>query len=158
MRSAAAALPLLILLPNSTVMLVRSFSVVARRTSSMAAVTAARPPGFLFASPSSTSSSSSSSSPSPSSSIVDTCRAKIAAALETDDVAVTGAHDDPNGSHISIRVTSALFEGKRPVQRQQLVYKALWEGERAVYRSSRFDRCFCFLLFRFRGFVSLLVS
>jgi len=24
-------------------------------------------------------------------------------------------------------VTSALFEGKRPVQRQQLVYKALWE-------------------------------
>jgi hypothetical protein len=64
---------------------------------------------------------------------------------------VTGAHDDPNGSHISIRVTSALFEGKRPVQRQQLVYKALWEGERAVDRSSRFVRCFCFLLFWFRG-------
>ena len=40
----------------------------------------------------------------------------------------TGAYDDPNGSHISIEVTSALFEGKRPVQRQQLVYKALWEG------------------------------
>ena len=64
--------------------------------------------------------------------IVDTCRAKIAAALGTDDVDVTGAHDDPNGSHISIRVTSALFEGKRPVQRQQLVYKALWEGESDV--------------------------
>ena len=42
----------------------------------------------------------------------------------------TGAYDDPNGSHISIEVTSSLFEGKRPVQRQQLVYKALWEGER----------------------------
>ena len=41
----------------------------------------------------------------------------------------TGAYDDPNGSHISIEVTSSLFEGKRPVQRQQLVYKALWEGE-----------------------------
>ena len=40
----------------------------------------------------------------------------------------TGAYDDPNGSHISIVVVSELFEGKRPVQRQQLVYKALWEG------------------------------
>ena len=38
-----------------------------------------------------------------------------------------GAYDDPNGSHISIEVTSDKFEGKRPVQRQQLVYKALWE-------------------------------
>jgi stress-induced morphogen len=39
----------------------------------------------------------------------------------------TGAFDDPNGSHISIEVVSSVFEGKRPVQRQQLVYKALWE-------------------------------
>ena len=38
-----------------------------------------------------------------------------------------GAYDDPNGSHISIEVVSSLFEGKRPVQRQQLVYKAIWE-------------------------------
>jgi stress-induced morphogen len=38
-----------------------------------------------------------------------------------------GAYDDPNGSHISIEVVSQLFVGKRPVQRQQLVYKALWE-------------------------------
>ncbi len=38
-----------------------------------------------------------------------------------------GAYDDPNGSHISITVVSSMFEGKRPVQRQQLVYKALWE-------------------------------
>lgn len=38
-----------------------------------------------------------------------------------------GAYDDPNGSHIAIEVTSEKFEGKRPVQRQQLVYKALWE-------------------------------
>ena len=48
-------------------------------------------------------------------------------ALETEDVKVTGAYDDPNGSHISIEVVSSMFEGKRPVQRQQLVYKALWE-------------------------------
>jgi stress-induced morphogen len=38
-----------------------------------------------------------------------------------------GAYDDPNGSHISIEVVSPKFEGKRPVQRQQLVYKAIWE-------------------------------
>ena len=39
----------------------------------------------------------------------------------------TGAYDDPNGSHISIEVVSPKFEGKRPVQRQQLVYKAIWQ-------------------------------
>eukprot|EP00986_Skeletonema_menzelii_P000577 scaffold160_cov157-Skeletonema_menzelii.AAC.34 len=67
------------------------------------------------------------SSTPPDTSVVDTCTKKIMAALETDDVKVIGAYDDPNGSHISIEVKSALFEGKRPVQRQQLVYKALWE-------------------------------
>ncbi len=59
--------------------------------------------------------------------IVQTCTEKIMKALETDDVKVTGAYDDPNGSHISIEVTSSLFDGKRPVQRQQMVYKALWD-------------------------------
>ncbi|KAL7474987.1 hypothetical protein ACHAW6_000924 [Cyclotella cf. meneghiniana] len=67
------------------------------------------------------------STPAGANSIVETCRQKIVVALETDDVKVTGAYDDPNGSHISVEVTSQLFEGKRPVQRQQLVYKALWE-------------------------------
>jgi stress-induced morphogen len=38
-----------------------------------------------------------------------------------------GAHDDPNGSHISIQVVSDKFTGKRAVQRQQMVYKAIWE-------------------------------
>ncbi|GKZ01117.1 BolA-like protein 1 [Mayamaea pseudoterrestris] len=60
-------------------------------------------------------------------SIVEQCKLKIQKALETDNVTVTGAFDDPNGSHIAIQVVSNLFEGKRPVQRQQLVYKALWE-------------------------------
>lgn len=38
-----------------------------------------------------------------------------------------GAYGDPNGSHISVEVVSNQFEGKRPVQRQQLVYKAIWQ-------------------------------
>jgi stress-induced morphogen len=60
-------------------------------------------------------------------SIVSICQEKIQKALETTDVKVTGAYDDPNGSHISIQVVSPLFQGKRAVQRQQLVYKAIWE-------------------------------
>lgn len=63
----------------------------------------------------------------PDTSVVDVCTAKIKEALGTDQVKVVGAYDDPNGSHISIEVISELFVGKRPVQRQQLVYKALWE-------------------------------
>ena len=67
-----------------------------------------------------------SSSP-PDTSVVETCTKKIGDALETTDVKVTGAYDDPNGSHISIEVVSPLFAGKRAMQRQQLVYKAIWE-------------------------------
>lgn len=63
----------------------------------------------------------------PDTSVVDVCQQKIQDALEADNVVVTGAYDDPNGSHVSIEVVSSLFEGKRPVQRQQLVYKAIWE-------------------------------
>jgi len=63
----------------------------------------------------------------PDTSVVDICTQKIGDALETSQVKVTGAYDDPNGSHISIEVVSAQFEGKRPMQRQQLVYKAIWE-------------------------------
>ena len=68
-----------------------------------------------------------SSSDAPDTSIVDVCSQKIKDALESDNVKVTGAYDDPNGSHISIEVVSSKFEGKRAVQRQQLVYKAIWE-------------------------------
>jgi len=59
--------------------------------------------------------------------IVELCRSKISAALETDEVVVKGAFDDPNGSHIAIEVVSEKFEGKRMMARQQLVYKAIWE-------------------------------
>ena len=40
---------------------------------------------------------------------------------------VQGAFDDPNGSHITIYCVSEAFEGKRSLQRQQLVFKAIWE-------------------------------
>mmetsp|Transcript_80228 Transcript_80228/g.129987 ORF Transcript_80228/g.129987 Transcript_80228/m.129987 type:complete len:163 (+) Transcript_80228:37-525(+) len=40
---------------------------------------------------------------------------------------VIPAYGDPNGSHVTINVVSDAFEGKRPVQRQQLVYKVIWE-------------------------------
>ena len=63
----------------------------------------------------------------PDTSVVDICTKKIGEALGTSEVRVTGAYDDPNGSHISIEVTSSQFEGKRPMQRQQLVYKAIWD-------------------------------
>lgn len=63
----------------------------------------------------------------PDTSVVDVCTRKIGDALETEKVTVTGAYDDPNGSHVSIEVVSSLFEGKRAMQRQQLVYKAIWE-------------------------------
>jgi len=69
----------------------------------------------------------SSSDDGPDTSVVEVCTDKIKAALSTDNVKVIGAYDDPNGSHISIEVVSDQFEGKRPVQRQQLVYKAIWE-------------------------------
>ena len=60
-------------------------------------------------------------------SVVDVCTEKIRDALGTSEVKVTGAYDDPNGSHVSIEVVSDKFEGKRAMQRQQMVYKAIWE-------------------------------
>jgi BolA-like protein 1 len=62
-----------------------------------------------------------------STSVVAVCQRKIQDALQAESVKVTGAFDDPNGSHIQIQVVSSMFEGKRPMQRQQLVYKAIWD-------------------------------
>lgn len=76
-----------------------------------------RPTSFVVRSMSSTSDGS----------VVERCKSKISKALETENVTVTGAYDDPNGSHISVKVVSKMFEGKRPMQRQQMVYKALWD-------------------------------
>ena len=59
--------------------------------------------------------------------VVGTCKAKIAAALDPKELDVQGAFDDPNGSHITIYCVAEAFEGKRSLARQQLVYKAIWE-------------------------------
>ena len=59
--------------------------------------------------------------------VVDTCKAKITEALKPAELEVTGAYDDPNGSHITIYCVSEQFEGKRSLARQQLVFKAIWE-------------------------------
>jgi len=42
-------------------------------------------------------------------------------------VVVTGHNDDPNGSHIQITCISDEFKGKTIVQRQRLIYKAIWD-------------------------------
>ena len=42
-------------------------------------------------------------------------------------IVVTGHNDDPNGSHIQITCISNEFKGKTIVQRQRLIYKAIWD-------------------------------
>eukprot|EP00890_Picochlorum_soloecismus_P005833 jgi/Picsp_1/6250/NSC_03604-R1_transcription regulator len=52
-------------------------------------------------------------------------RRKIQEALETEDVQVTDVQGD--GRHVEIVVVSSQFEGKSSVNRQRMVYKAIWE-------------------------------
>ena len=59
--------------------------------------------------------------------VVSRCTQKIQDALNPTKLVVQAAHDDPNGSHISVEVVSSMFEGKRSVQRQRLVYQAIWD-------------------------------
>mmetsp|Transcript_3314 Transcript_3314/g.7257 ORF Transcript_3314/g.7257 Transcript_3314/m.7257 type:complete len:148 (-) Transcript_3314:261-704(-) len=57
---------------------------------------------------------------------------KIKEALETDRVVVKDMYGD--GRHVSIDVVSDAFEGKNAVQRQRMVYKAIWlELQEAVH-------------------------
>lgn len=51
--------------------------------------------------------------------------AKIGAALDTDRVSVADVSGD--GRHVEIDVVAAAFEGKRSMERQRMVYKAIWE-------------------------------
>lgn len=55
----------------------------------------------------------------------DDVRNYIAAGLECERLEVTG-----DGQHFEALIVSPLFEGKRPVQRHQLVYKALGDRMR----------------------------
>jgi stress-induced morphogen len=59
--------------------------------------------------------------------VVSRCTSKISALLKPLKITVTSNNDDPNGSHINVLVISDMFEGKSPVQRQKLVFKAIWE-------------------------------
>ncbi|GMH54797.1 hypothetical protein TL16_g12978 [Triparma laevis f. inornata] len=58
---------------------------------------------------------------------VSKCESKITSLLSPTSLKVTGADDDPNGSHIFIECVSEKFEGLNSLKRQQLVYKAIWE-------------------------------
>ena len=50
---------------------------------------------------------------------------KIQTALEASSVSVIDTSGD--GQHVAIDVVADIFEGKTEVQRQRLVYKAIWE-------------------------------
>lgn len=64
--------------------------------------------------------------------LMDSMRAKICEALETDTCTVTDLYGD--GRHVSIDVVSKAFEGKNSMQRQRMVYKAIWlELQEAVH-------------------------
>eukprot|EP00878_Enallax_costatus_P005496 GHUV01005768.1.p1 GENE.GHUV01005768.1~~GHUV01005768.1.p1 ORF type:complete len:151 (+),score=30.54 GHUV01005768.1:117-569(+) len=49
---------------------------------------------------------------------------KISEALEAQHVSVSDVYGD--GRHVNINVISSAFEGKSSVQRQRMVYKAIW--------------------------------
>lgn len=64
--------------------------------------------------------------------LVQNIRDKIAAALETEDVSVRDINGD--GRHVAIDVVSGKFEGESQVQRQRMVYRAIWlELQEAVH-------------------------
>jgi stress-induced morphogen len=66
--------------------------------------------------------------------VVDGMVKKLEAEFSPAKLEVIPAYGDPNGSHVTITVVSKAFEGKRAVQRQQLVYKV---RERMLHPSVR---------------------
>ena len=54
--------------------------------------------------------------------MLDEIKAKILEAIPDAVVTVDGG-----GGHFTIEVTSAQFEGKNTLQRQRMVYKAIWD-------------------------------
>ncbi|XP_075509315.1 protein BOLA4, chloroplastic/mitochondrial [Primulina tabacum] len=57
--------------------------------------------------------------------LIESMEKKIKEQLSADSVIVKDAYGD--GRHISIEVISTAFEGKSAVNRQRMVYKAIWE-------------------------------
>jgi acid stress-induced BolA-like protein IbaG/YrbA len=51
--------------------------------------------------------------------------AQIQTSLEATFVDVVDMSGD--GRHVTIKVVSKAFEGKNPINRQRMVYKAIWE-------------------------------
>ncbi|CAI9087075.1 OLC1v1021046C1 [Oldenlandia corymbosa var. corymbosa] len=59
------------------------------------------------------------------SNLIQSMEKKIKEHLSAESVIVTDAYGD--GRHVSIDVVSAAFEGQSAVNRQRMVYKAIWE-------------------------------
>ncbi|KAK3279867.1 hypothetical protein CYMTET_12267 [Cymbomonas tetramitiformis] len=57
--------------------------------------------------------------------LIKSMQTKIQEALEAESVEVCDVNGDQQ--HVSIDVVSTMFEGKNRVQRQRMVYKAIWE-------------------------------
>ncbi|KAG6549952.1 hypothetical protein Mapa_008463 [Marchantia paleacea] len=57
--------------------------------------------------------------------LMQSMQAKIKEQLDAENVIVKDAYGD--GRHVSIDVVAAVFEGKSAVNRQRMVYKAIWE-------------------------------
>ena len=59
--------------------------------------------------------------------LMESMRAKIAAALEADPASVRVADASGDGRHVEIDVVARAFEGKKSMERQRMVYKAIWQ-------------------------------
>ncbi|EPS58342.1 hypothetical protein M569_16474, partial [Genlisea aurea] len=57
--------------------------------------------------------------------LTESMKNKIKEHLDAENVVVKDVSGD--GRHVSIEVISAAFEGKSAVNRQRMVYKAIWE-------------------------------
>ena len=59
--------------------------------------------------------------------LMESMRLKIAAALETEPSLVRVGDASGDGRHVEIDVVAAAFEGKKSMERQRMVYKAIWQ-------------------------------
>ena len=59
--------------------------------------------------------------------LMESMRLKIAATLETDPALVRVGDASGDGRHVEVDVVAAAFEGKKSMERQRMVYKAIWQ-------------------------------
>jgi stress-induced morphogen len=67
--------------------------------------------------------------------LMESMRAKIQTALDAQSVSVSDVQGD--GRHVEIVVVSNQFEGQNSVNRQRMVYKAIWEELQDVVHAVR---------------------